>query len=72
MCLSACIKAKITELYYGASQEEGNNPNIRADYIKEHTLTQLNLYSGFMKEEFEKQIQRGRDSLDNSKVEFKK
>ena len=34
MCMSTIVKAYVEEVYYGAPQEDGNNPDIRADFIK--------------------------------------
>ncbi|MFW5719554.1 MAG: nucleoside deaminase [Candidatus Dojkabacteria bacterium] len=60
MCLSAIIKAKITEVYYGIPAESDSNPNINAEFIKSRCLTELHLHAGIMQDIFMEQLRRAR------------
>jgi hypothetical protein len=64
--LSAIVKASIETVYYGAPQEDHNNPDIRAADIKARTSTPLELHAGIMKERFKEQIRRGRQALEQA------
>lgn len=60
MCMSACIKAKITKFIYGAPSESDMNPNITIFDIKEKVVTDINIETGILKEECQLQIGNAR------------
>lgn len=62
MCMSASIKAKITNFIFGAPSENDMNPNITVFDIKEKTNGDINIVTGVLEEECRKQIERARKS----------
>lgn len=60
MCMSACIKAKIQNYIYGAPSENDMNPNVTIFDIKEKATTDLNIETGILEEECQKQIENAR------------
>ncbi len=60
MCMSACIKAKISNFIYGAPSESNMNPNINIFDIKEKSILDLNIETGILKEECQLQIENAR------------
>jgi tRNA(adenine34) deaminase len=53
MCMSLLVKAKVDAVYYGASQDEGNDPLIRADEIVKRSNYKVLLIGGILKKECE-------------------
>lgn len=62
MCMSASIKAKISNFIFGAPSENDMNPNITVFDIKEKTNGDINIVTGVFEEECRKQIERARKS----------
>lgn len=62
MCMSASIKAKISNFIFGAPSENDMNPNITVFDIKEKTNGDINIVRGVLEEECRKQIERARKS----------
>lgn len=62
MCMSASIKAKISNFIFGAPSENDMNPNITVFDIKEKTNGDINIVTGVLEEECRKQIERARKS----------
>lgn len=62
MCMSASIKAKISNFIFGAPSENDMNPNITVFDIKEKTSGDINIITGVLEEECRKQIERARNS----------
>ncbi len=62
MCMSASIKAKISNFIFGAQSENDMNPNITVFDIKEKTNGDINIVTGVLEEECRKQIERARKS----------
>lgn len=62
MCMSASIKAKISNFIFGAPSENDMNPNITIFDIKEKTNGDINIVTGVLEEECRKQIERARKS----------
>lgn len=62
MCMSASIKAKISNFIFGAPSENDMNPNITVFDIKEKTNGDINIITGVLEEECRKQIERARKS----------
>ena len=60
MCMSAAIKAKISNFIYGAKSENDMNPLITIFDIKEKTNNDLNIVTGILEEQCQKQIQDAR------------
>lgn len=60
MCMSACIKAKIKNFFYGAPSEDDMNPNITIFDIKDKTNGELNITTGILADECRLQIERAR------------
>ena len=60
MCMSASIKARITNFIFGAPSENDMNPNITIFDIKEKATEELNIITGVLEEECKKQIERAR------------
>ncbi len=62
MCMSACIKAKISNYIYGAPSEENMNPNVTIFEIKNKSKTELNIEIGILENECKLQIENARKS----------
>lgn len=62
MCMSASIKAKISNFIFGAPSENDMNPNITVFDIKKKTNGDINIVTGVLEEECRKQIERARKS----------
>lgn len=60
MCMSASIKAKIKKFIFGAPSENDMNPNITIFDIKEKTSGELNITTGILEKECQKQIEEAR------------
>lgn len=60
MCMSAAIKAKITNYIFGTSSEDNMNPNITIYDIQEKTKQALNIITGVLDTECKKQIYEAR------------
>lgn len=60
MCMSASIKAKISNFIFGAPSEDDMNPNITVFDIKEKANGDINIVTGVLEEECRKQIERAR------------
>lgn len=71
MCMSAFIKAYIGEIYFGASQESGNNPDIRAKDVADKCTYPLILKGGYLFEETKEQVRLGREKLEGLSRSFK-
>lgn len=56
MCMSALIKAKIRNFIYGAKSENDMQPNITIYDIAEKTDKKLNILTGILEEQCQKQI----------------
>lgn len=56
MCFTAAIKAKISNFIFGAEPEINMNPYITIYDIKDKTKQDLNIITGILKDECEKQI----------------
>ena len=63
MCLSAAIKAKITNFIYGAESELTMNPNITIYDIKNKCKNEINIITGILKDECQKQIDTARNNI---------
>jgi tRNA(adenine34) deaminase len=61
MCMSAAIKAGITQFYFGAPSEKHMNPFITVFDIQKHTSHPIHIETGILKDECIAQIQRGRE-----------
>lgn len=57
MCMSASIKAKIQNFFFGAPSEDDMNPNVTIFDIKEKTKGNLNITTGILEEECKLQIE---------------
>ena len=66
MCMSAAIKAKITNYIFGAPSEVNMNPNITIYDIKEKTKQPLNIITGILKEKCKIQIEEARQKSANN------
>ena len=66
MCMSAAIKAKITNYIFGAPSEANMNPNITIYDIKEKTKQPLNIITGILKEKCKIQIKEARQKSANN------
>ena len=71
MCMSAFIKAGIRQVYFGATQEEGNNPNLRAREIAKKSVHEVILQGGFLESKTKEQVARGRLSVQGKITSFK-
>ena len=61
MCFSAAIKANIKNFIYGTENEATMNPNITIYDIKEKCKNEINIISGILKDECQKQIDIARE-----------
>lgn len=61
MCMSAAIKANISNYVFGAESESGMNPNITIYDIAKKTNRKLNIVDGILKEECRLQIENARN-----------
>lgn len=66
MCMSACIKAKISNFIFGAPSETDMDPKITIFDIKKKTKRPLNIIVGVLEEECKKQISNARKIKDKS------
>lgn len=71
MCAAAIVRAKISHVYYGPSQEVGVNPNIRAEEIWQKAISNIKVTKGMYEDRFKSQIENARMTLDGIKREFK-
>ena len=60
MCMSASIKAKITNYIFGTNSETDMNPNITIYDIENRTKNSLNIITGILADECKKQIDDAR------------
>ena len=60
MCMSAAIKAKITNFVFGADSESHMNPNLNVLEVAKYSKSHLHIESGILKEECENQIKKAR------------
>ncbi len=60
MCMSASIKAKIKNFYFGAPSEDDMNPNVTIFDIKKKTQGDLNITVGILEKECQLQIENAR------------
>lgn len=58
MCVTALIKAKITEFYYGAPHESTMVPNITMDQVVQATPFEIEVHGGILAEECADQIKQ--------------
>jgi tRNA(adenine34) deaminase len=58
MCITATIKAKITEYYYGADNEGAMVPNISMDKVLEATPFGVEVHGGILAEQCADQIKQ--------------
>ena len=61
MCMSAAIKAKITNYIFGTRSESNMNPNITIYDIKDKTKNSLNIMTGVLENDCRKQIENARN-----------
>ena len=61
MCMSAAIKANISNYVFGAESESGMNPNITIYDVAKKTNRKLNIVDGILKEECRLQIENARN-----------
>lgn len=61
MCMTAAIKAKITQFYYGAPSEGGMDPSLTMEEIAATAKNQLSITGGILAKECQAQIIRGRE-----------
>ena len=71
MCMSAVVKAFIDEVYYGASQEQTNNPDIRATEVVAKCSYDMTLKGGFLADETAAQIVSGRQNMGIANQKFR-
>ena len=62
MCMSACIKAKITNFVFGTASESNMNPNVTIYDIEEKTNNKLNITIDILEEECKAQILKARNN----------
>lgn len=60
MCMSASIKAKINNFFFGAPSEGDMNPNVTIFDIKDKTSGELNIITGILEDECKEQIEKAR------------
>lgn len=60
MCMSASIKAKITNYIFGTSSESSMNPNVTIYDIASMTKQSLSIITGVLEEKCKKQIDEAR------------
>ena len=65
MCMSASIKAKISNYIFGAKSEFGMNPNVTIFDIQNKTKNKLNITTGILEKECTKQIENFRNNKNN-------
>ena len=61
MCMSAAIKAKITNYIFVTRSESNMNPNITIYDIKDKTKNSLNIMTGVLENDCRKQIENARN-----------
>lgn len=61
MCMSAAVKAKITNYIFGTRSESNMNPNITIYDIKDKTKNSLNIMTGVLENDCKKQIENARN-----------
>ncbi len=61
MCMSAAVKAGITQFYFGAPSEKHMNPYITVFDVQKHTSHPIHIETGILKDECIAQIRRGRE-----------
>ena len=64
MCMTAMIKAKITEYYYSSPMEEMADPALTPEEVAAKSKLNIRIGSGLLKLESQTQIKRGRDAMD--------
>lgn len=69
MCMSAAIKAKISNFVFGAPSEENMNPLVTVFDIQKKCKNKINIMSGILENECRKQIidARSRNNVTNYK-----
>jgi tRNA(Arg) A34 adenosine deaminase TadA len=67
MCASAIIRSGIREIYYGSNQETKQSLYIPFSDIAKKSAKKIVIKSGFLFDNCQKQILRGRRSLKNSR-----
>ena len=60
MCMSASIKARITNYVFGTNSEPDMNPNVTIYDIADKTKQSLNIITGILDDECKKQIDEAR------------
>ncbi|OGH86250.1 MAG: hypothetical protein A2493_00080 [Candidatus Magasanikbacteria bacterium RIFOXYC12_FULL_33_11] len=60
MCFSAAIKSKIVNFVFGTGNEANNNPNLSIFEIAKYVKEKLNIETGILKDECQKQIEEAR------------
>ena len=60
MCMSASIKAKITNYIFGTSSESDMNPNVTIYDISNKTKQNLNIITGILDAKCKRQIDKAR------------
>lgn len=63
MCASAIIRSGISEIYFGASQEQKQSLYIPIEEISKRSSKKINIKSGFLSEDCENQIFNGKLAL---------
>jgi tRNA(adenine34) deaminase len=57
-CLSACIKAKVSEIYFGADTQSGASLPIKAAELAKYSNRQIKIVGGILGKECEEQRER--------------
>lgn len=63
MCMSALIKAKVQNYYYGAFNEPHNDPAITPEEVAAKSKLGIHIFGGILADECAEQIIRGRQKL---------
>lgn len=63
MCMSASIKAKITNYIFGTNSEPNMNPNVTIYDISDKTKQTLNIVTGVLDDECKRQIEESRKNV---------
>lgn len=68
MCMSASIKAKISNFIFGTTSEDNMNPNITIFDIQAKTKGNITIITGVLESECKNQIERARKESNKEKI----